>query len=1060
MANKAGWLGRVGWLAAFVGPLGIAIVVWRHVATHHVAVTVVIGLAYAGVVAVGKFAAGIIRVLAARWRDQLADSLDVALQRRISRFGRRYRQFVLAGLRFTDLKGLATVGPFTPELDEVFVDVSLVSRPPHKIQPGLLDDPVVDAAGRHPLDDFINRPVPAVLAVVGGPGSGKTTLLRHTARDVCLKRTRSKARKRRLPVLLYLRDHVAAIVANPDVSIADLIRSTLGELKTGEPKGWFEERLGSGECVVLLDGLDEVARQEDRTRVATWAERQIRQHPGNDYVITSRPYGYRVAGVAGAHVLAVCALTDVQIDRFVHRWYLAVERHSTGARDESITARALAEADDLLRRLEEVPALRDLTVNPLLLTMIANVHRYRGALPGSRAELYAEICQVMLWRRQEAKNLPVNLAGDKKEQLLRGLAFAMMERRVSDLARGDVLAEIRPALRRLAGRITAEDFLADVGSNGLLVERDTELYCFVHPTFQEYLAAAHIRDKGLVRVLVDAVSDPWWREATLLYAAHADADPIIKACLSSDSVIALALAFDCADQDSEIAVDLREQLDGMLAAVSRPDTTSERRRLIAGVLLTRHLHDQHRTRDGRRICVRPITADLYQLFLDDTQTPAPDTRPGDVATGMAVGMRASDAAAFVQWANAVTGGATTYNLPGSSALRDPAVGELLFAGSHTIQVSAVWIQSDRILAPADRTTPGAQRNNPGPDLFIAGKQHPYRIDSAMLASYLYGDISQSPRMLGRILAIRSAVGVITLAAYLERVSGQGVAQDLNTLNLSRGRACVRDLDVLRELAIGRDLGFARGLHPGVVHVSDLEIAKELELALNRPLTRDLSCLTPAHDCALDLANALTGRLDADVIFDTDRYRILYHTLALDTTLSRALDISTDLGFVYARVMGRALSKALSVTLRTSTAQWYSEFPAALANAGGVGETSYVVSMDTLSGYISAATQAVFGYDSSAPSYTPHSARFSPWAETVARRLQLIARPVWERREVLSSHVAATIRVAALCLAGEADSLNQHLLGDKFRAVAAGITVLERRTTGDDLATEAIVLSAE
>ena len=53
--------------------------------------------------------------------------------------------------------------------------------------------------------------------------------------------------------------------------------------------------------------------------------------------------------------------------------------------------------------------------------MIANVHRYRGALPGSRADLYAEICQVMLWRRQEAKNLPAGLAGDKKEALLRGL---------------------------------------------------------------------------------------------------------------------------------------------------------------------------------------------------------------------------------------------------------------------------------------------------------------------------------------------------------------------------------------------------------------------------------------------------------------------------------------------------------------------------------------------------------------------------------------------------------------------------------------------------------------
>ena len=64
--------------------------------------------------------------------------------------------------------------------------------------------------------------------------------------------------------------------------------------------------------------------------------------------------------------------------------------------------------------------------------MIAYVHRYRGALPGGRADLYAEILQVMLFRRQEAKNLGVEFAGDKKEALLRGLAYAMMDRRLSD----------------------------------------------------------------------------------------------------------------------------------------------------------------------------------------------------------------------------------------------------------------------------------------------------------------------------------------------------------------------------------------------------------------------------------------------------------------------------------------------------------------------------------------------------------------------------------------------------------------------------------------------------
>ena len=290
--------------------------------------------------------------------------------------------------------------------------------------------------------------------------------------------------------------------------------------------------------------------------------------------------------------------------------------------------------------------------------MIANVHRYRGALPGGRAGLYAEICQVMLWRRQEAKNLAAQLPGEKKEAVLRGLAYAMMQRRLSDLPREDVLAEIGPALRRLGRRASAEDFLADASSNGLLVERESGQYCFAHHTFQEYLAAVHIRDKGLADDLAETVGDPWWRETTLLYTAQADADPIVAACLDSGTIPALALAFDCADQDSDLDAELRRQLDELLAAVNDPATSPERRRLITGVLVTRHLHQQIRVGNGTRVCARPIPASVFQRFREDTQTPPPDS-PSPLPAGddgLATGMRGSDATAFVRWVNAITGG--------------------------------------------------------------------------------------------------------------------------------------------------------------------------------------------------------------------------------------------------------------------------------------------------------------------------------------------------------------------------------------------------------------------
>ena len=95
--------------------------------------------------------------------------------------------------------------------------------------------------------------------------------------------------------------------------------------------------------------------------------------------------------------------------------------------------RASESAARLAALLRDHPALYDLAVNPLLLTMIATAHRYRGALPGSRADLYGEICQVLLSRRVQAKDLPELLSWPAKQTLLAALAYQMMRDHVSEL---------------------------------------------------------------------------------------------------------------------------------------------------------------------------------------------------------------------------------------------------------------------------------------------------------------------------------------------------------------------------------------------------------------------------------------------------------------------------------------------------------------------------------------------------------------------------------------------------------------------------------------------------
>lgn len=112
MADKAGTSARVGWptaiawLATVVAPPTVAGGIWRQFVSGHVFLALVIGVAYEIAVATVGFFAVIARDVSSRWQQRLAESLHLALRLRFSGFEKHYREFVLVGLRFIDLKGL------------------------------------------------------------------------------------------------------------------------------------------------------------------------------------------------------------------------------------------------------------------------------------------------------------------------------------------------------------------------------------------------------------------------------------------------------------------------------------------------------------------------------------------------------------------------------------------------------------------------------------------------------------------------------------------------------------------------------------------------------------------------------------------------------------------------------------------------------------------------------------------------------------------------------------------------------------------------------------------
>jgi hypothetical protein len=1032
--------GVIAWLLALVVPPAVAGSLGQRFIARHAGWAVVIGVGYVAAAAAGGFLAVVARDVSSRWQARLADRVDLFLQRKAPRFERRYREFVLSSQRYMDHKDLATVGPFTLELDAVFVNVSLVSKPPQQIGPGVLPAASAGPAGRRVLADFLGREQPAVLAVVGGPGSGKTTLMRHAARQACSRGRARRGHARDVPVLLYLRDHAAAILADPGISVAALLRSGLGDVGREEPPEWLEQKLREGRCLVLLDGLDEVARHGDRGKVSAWAERQIRQYPGNDFVISSRPQGYRSAPVQGAAVVEVCGLTPGQVEDFVGSWYLAVEQHSLGTAGPEAAARASQGAGDLLRRLEETPALYDFAANPLLLTMTANVHRYRGALPGSRVKLYEEICDVMLWRRQEAKELAgqAEIAGDKKKAVLAHLAYMMMRHRVSDLPRSDVTGLIAPALARVSRGASPEGFLAEVSSNGLLAERETGEYAFVHQTFQEYLAAEHIRDGKLSAELAATVSDDWWFETTLLFAAMSNADPVVEACLAANSGPALALAIDCTGQDSDIDPGLRERVNALAVEAASPGGDPERRRLFASSLLTRHMRQRKRTAQGTQVCPRPVTAEIYPLFMADTGTPQPDA-PLLPESGVAVGMRSGDATAFAQWASTL--GQQVYRLPEAAELAEFAAGQQLAALPSGL-LPHPWSQAGKTGSPSRAVPPVLWGLPDAPD--------PRAVGSTLLGEACRGDLMGSALTLSGVL-LWAGIQVRALnpefgpgaafhegGPYLEVASALGrhlalpyVSRLVNELgkDIERARTRTRARDPLFDNA--RDL------------ITRIGSGSTDEMLSNARIGGRTSALPSLGRCVCDgFALASTARLIADRYPPADPGRAREQE-ALRSRWRNAL--------------GSVLAQAIEEALQDSPeGGGWDRFPTAFLDAAQAGrieheaadpaamERTLLASLRLLEDVLTATPGARAGVPE--------------WFSTLNHHLRRDALPVFMRGARPDPEKAAISRMAALILAGEADRLKRDAIGDMFRRVAAGITLLEGRRTGERTASEVIMLA--
>jgi len=346
--------------------------------------------------------------------------------------------------------------------------------------------------------------------VLAHAGVGKTSLVRRLALRWAVQQKNAPVDVplMPLPLLIELKTFASAYGSDRKLALLDFIHGCEESIDRLD-RLWCLHYLRTGAAVLILDGLDEVSRDDTRLAIANGASRLRRL--GVRVIVTSRRQGF----IPQHWQQQTESWSGWLLDEFSHP--------QRDAFIQLILPRLYAsegewkrKQQELERRFQHQPAIAQLSTNPLLLTLITVLQR-TGRLGDNRIALYKEAAELLLdqWEAEHfgSNHIPMEVtvpcSAKTRREIVRRLAHKLIDPSGATPA---CFAEnlfgigiFEDAIREVVDPRGVNPTLADQAASVLpayLNERHSvicyagqnagtgeRLFSFIHRTFLEYFIA-------------------------------------------------------------------------------------------------------------------------------------------------------------------------------------------------------------------------------------------------------------------------------------------------------------------------------------------------------------------------------------------------------------------------------------------------------------------------------------------------------------------------------------------------------------------------------------------